>query len=96
MGANRDVLAEYYSLVNNSAELGLTCMLGQELGLFTSIVESLYIGVQLGRTGSWRLCSYPLGKEKTCSLLTGRLRLFRRREARVPMKVWRLGPALSI
>jgi hypothetical protein len=96
IGVNLDVLAECGLLVNSSAELGLACMLGQELGLFTSIVELLYIKVQLGRAGGWRLCPYPLGREKTCSLLAWRLRLRHRREAHVLIEAWRLSPALSL
>jgi hypothetical protein len=96
IGVNLDVLAECGLLVNSSAELGLACMLGQELGLFTSIVELLYIKVQLGRAGGWRLCPYPLGREKMCSLLAWRLRLRHRREAHVLIEAWRLSPALSL
>jgi hypothetical protein len=54
LGANLDVLAEDDSLVNSGAELGVVCMLCQELGIFSSIMKLLYIGVLLGQTGGWR------------------------------------------
>jgi hypothetical protein len=71
-------------------------MLDQELRFFSSIGELPYIGVLLGRNDGWRLRSYPLGRGKICSLLARQLRLRRRREARVPIEAWRLGPALSL
>ncbi|KAK2357314.1 hypothetical protein QL285_094599 [Trifolium repens] len=87
MGVNRDELVECDLLANSIVEQGLACMLGQEL-VFTSIVELLYKGVLLRQTSGWRLRSYPLGRGKTCSLLAGRLRLRRRKEARF---LWRRG-----
>jgi hypothetical protein len=69
MRANRAELARYDWLVNNVVELGLACMLDQDLMFFSSIGELPYIGVLLGRSGGWRPCSYPFGRGKTCSLL---------------------------
>jgi uncharacterized protein (DUF486 family) len=83
-------------LVNSVAELGLACMLCQELKLLTCIRVLLYILVRVGWNGSWRLYSYPLGRGKKCSLLAGRLRLCWRQESRVSIEGWRLGPALSL
>jgi hypothetical protein len=55
MRANRAELARYDWLVNNVVELGLACMLDQDLMFFSSIGELPYIGVLLGRNDGWRL-----------------------------------------
>jgi hypothetical protein len=96
MRANLDALAEYDYLVNGDTELGLAWMLGQELGCFTSIMELLYIWVQLGRTDGWRILFLSLMERENVLLISRRLGSRRRRAARVPMKAWRLGPAISI